>query len=388
MAPKPEVAAPELVEPEVAAPEPDEAEAIEAAPPEVAPPAALALRAAIAAAAPIDGDSLPPWAFPGPFEKRGRLVRDAVRGPPARTLDANLHQRGYCTDPCPVQDPDGGFHVWFNHPVRRWNRWPTAIFYTHTDASGLRCTTPTPAVLPDDDERWQYETPNVLFDERTGQWIMLTLRYRYRGKHRRDHLSLQTAPTPRGPWTKHGAVMWPELPFERPYRDRDDNLQGGLQEPSLHRCGEWLVSWYGAVTYGRGQWPSVGVAGSLDDGETWVRWPRPLQRGSDGRGAGQPDVVRDPRGGWHMYWQERRGPRHAFHHAFSRDGIEWHPHPENPILVAGEDGWDRGRITAPAVEIVPDGGASYRHWLFYFGGDAPARSGAAWWIGLAVENAR
>ncbi len=332
------------------------------------------LRAAVA---------LPPYAFCGRFDVLGRctLIGGMMRENGELTTEGDtLHPAGHGGDPFVWREGEL-YRMDFQHPVydRELRRWPTAIAHT-TSTDGLRWTPPKLIRKPiyhedGNPQPTQFETP--AHAEIAGQHVRALLTYRYEGRwSRRDSVTLWASRDVLGPLEQFGSPLSPELAWEQPWLDPDGDLVGGVQEPTfLGPFGPWVIVVYGAVTYGKGFVPSIGLAGTPDGGQTWVRLPDPII--PDG---GQPHAFRDPRGGFHLFWQMRDGPRYEVHHAFSAGNLaQWHLNPANPVLASGGPDW-LGRITAPSVLIEErEGRWVWRMWFF----GHPDEDERTKWIGAA-----
>lgn len=176
-------------------------------------------------------------------------------------------------------------------------------------------------------------------------------------------------------WEKSAEpVMTAELPWEQPF-DAGGFEVGGVLEPSvLYEDGRWRM-WY--VGFGHDpedpddvSYSRIGYAESTD-GVTWAKRPEPvLVGGGDGfesLGVSHPNVVADPRGGYHLFYvgigadeELRMG------HAYSTDGIVWERNPANPIIVGEPGGFDAGLVGGPSAVFV-DGELQ----LFYMGTPKP-----------------
>lgn len=173
-------------------------------------------------------------------------------------------------------------------------------------------------------------------------------------------------------WVKADApVLTATLPWEQPF-DAGGFEVGGVLEPTVMVDeGTWKL-WYqgfgqldGEVSYSR-----FGYAESLD-GLSWEKRDDPIFTGEpdtfEALGVGHTNVVRDPSGGYHLFYvgigldeQLRMG------HAYSDDGLAWQRNPNNPIIegVAGE--FDAGVVGGPSALFV-DG----ELWLYYMGTGSP-----------------
>jgi hypothetical protein len=164
-----------------------------------------------------------------------------------------------------------------------------------------------------------------------------------------DGISWDKAPEP---------VMEAELPWEQTF-DAGGFEVGGVLEPTvLYEDGRWRM-WY--VGFGRDDdsldYARIGYAESVD-GITWNRQPESVLEGGEGfeaLGVSHPDVVADPRGGYHMFYvgigedeQIRMG------HAYSEDGIEWERNPANPIIAGVPGEFDAELVGGPSAVFVGD----------------------------------
>ncbi len=165
-------------------------------------------------------------------------------------------------------------------------------------------------------------------------------------------------------------VLIADLPWEQPFDGGGFEIGGVLEPTVIHEDGRWRM-WYvgfgredGDVDYAR-----IGYAESTD-GITWTKRPEPVFVGGDSfeaLGVSHPDVVADPRGGYHMFYvgigedeQLRMG------HAYSDDGITWERNPANPIIVGEPGEFDEGLVGGPSAVFVGDD----LH-LFYMGTTKP-----------------
>lgn len=353
----------------------------------------------------------PPDAF---VVELDRIDRCTLRPGPSIPAGKNVHPSGFGTDGDVTLSDDGEwFRIVFNHPVWvsnlpkpggtvRRGRWPTSIWAASARVAdhGTLWTEPTPVLLPRTSpihvQPLQWETPSRWYDRLHQLWRLAVLGYQYDvAGHRVDRIYSFRARRP-GPDGRDGAYdqvgepMSPVGADEQPFTNPDGFRLGGVQEPSEQRFGNLIARWYNKMRYAAGLKPSIGLAISTDNGDTWTRWPRPVQRPTHpgAEHAGQPNVVRLPSGrGLSMMWQEvwRAGgvKHHGFFQAWSPDGVNWVPNPRNPVLEQSATGWDRGRITAPSQCFVPDGDGGHWLYLFYFGAAKPAGSGEPFWFGVA-----
>jgi len=352
--------------------------------------------------------ALPSYAFIGKLKREGRAVQKAGVSSEGEPIAAgtNLNVCGFGTDPDVVLKPGGGFRMVFNSP--HWNpalkRYPTAIWGTESD-DGINWSTPIPVLTPvltaGQQQPVQFETPSLRYDETAGRWLLAVTEYQYEAGNRSDSVSLWRAEDWSGPYERVGTPLSPVHPWEAPWQNQQGKLTGGCQEPALmpKRCG-WLVTPYGGVTYANGQKPSIGIAGSPDDGATWLRLSTPIiTSNGKGLGAGQPDWALDPRGGVHWFWQTRTPPAteggrpiYRVHHGFSHhDLTRVYLNPNNPVLENDDpNAWDSGRITATGVVIEMREGKAVFHGHYFGGkniaGTSPCGSGTEQWIGYATYS--
>ncbi len=109
---------------------------------------------------------------------------------------------------------------------------------------------------------------------------------------------------------------------------------------------------------------TIELATSLD-GVNWVKHDdnpvlQPGPEWYDGERAGDPWVLHD--GGIYKMWytcQNRPEITYGIAYATSVDGIEWTKHPENPVLIAGDEGPDSDSVRDPCVVKT---GAKFEMW--------------------------
>lgn len=177
-------------------------------------------------------------------------------------------------------------------------------------------------------------------------------------------------------WDKRTTpVMTSELAWEQPF-DAGGFEVGGVLEPSvIVEDGVWRM-WYAGfgrdpdepddVAYAR-----IGYAESAD-GITWTKRPDPVFVRDPGvefeaLGVSHPNVVADPRGGYHLFYvgigvdeDLRMG------HAYSVDGFTWERNPANPIIEGVPGEFDAGMVGGPSALFVGD-----RLELFYMASTKP-----------------
>lgn len=173
-------------------------------------------------------------------------------------------------------------------------------------------------------------------------------------------------------WTKRETpVLTATLPWEQAF-DAGGFEVGGVLEPSvIIEDGVWRL-WYQAFGHEADEiaFARFGYAES-SDGITWEKHPEPIFRGEgamfDAVGVGHTNVVADPAGGYHLFYVGigldeflRMG------HAWSEDGLDWEPNPNNPIIVGAAGEWDEGLVGGPSAVFV-DGVLR----LYYMGTPAP-----------------
>jgi predicted GH43/DUF377 family glycosyl hydrolase len=122
--------------------------------------------------------------------------------------------------------------------------------------------------------------------------------------------------------------------------------------PTVVRDGEGYRMWY-TGSDSDSIW-TVNLATS-PDGISWTKHPEnPVLRPSewyDAERAGDPWVVRDD-GVYRMWYTCQNRPMnitYAIAYATSQDGVNWIKHPQNPVLLAGEEGPDSNSVRDPCV---------------------------------------
>lgn len=139
--------------------------------------------------------------------------------------------------------------------------------------------------------------------------------------------------------------------------------------------------YYGGFTSsGRG---SIGLATSRD-GINWTKFSgnpvmSPGPAGSwDDDAVHSPNVFRDHRGIYQMYYSGNGLPSASIGYATSPDGITWTKHSANPLLTPSfTNNWESFLVTDPRVIVV---GSTY--YMFYFG----APDANAYQIGVATSQ--
>ncbi len=116
---------------------------------------------------------------------------------------------------------------------------------------------------------------------------------------------------------------------------------------------------------GGNQGRQIGLATSKDT----INWRKVgdspvLPKGS--KGEWDSKYVTDPdvlivKGEWIMYYVGSDGTGEKIGLAMSRDGIHWTKHPDNPIFVPADEGWDSKNVMQPSV--IPGGDK----WRMYYG---------------------
>jgi predicted GH43/DUF377 family glycosyl hydrolase len=259
-------------------------------------------------------------------------------------------QLGTCFD-MSVSIADGGYRMWFS-----WR--PKASIGCAVSDDGLHWqASPEPVLGPDPDsaiEDLEVTRPYVLAEN--GGYTMW-----YAG-HSPDRVVICRATSPDGlGWQRHGAVLEPELPWEK----------AALMCPSVLRdeAGTYHLWYSGGERY---EPDAIGYATS-EDGVSW-------RRVGDG-----PVLGPDPRSGWE---RERVAGAHIFAHdgwmyaayigfangfedsaigiARSADGVHWQRHAGNPVLSRGAAGdFDSINVYKPFVIVEGD------LWRLWFNASAP-----------------
>jgi predicted GH43/DUF377 family glycosyl hydrolase len=140
----------------------------------------------------------------------------------------------------------------------------------------------------------------------------------------------------------------------------------GVADPYvIQRNGEFYLYYLGMD---RARRQRLGVARS-HDGVVWEKLlSNPIMElgeagAFDEMGLGEPAVWSSGGSYWMLYTGRARGEKRRIGLAKSADGIYWS---REPLIIEGEQAWDKEVVCDPTVELVPEG---IRVW--FGGGDVP-----------------
>jgi sucrose-6-phosphate hydrolase SacC (GH32 family) len=143
-------------------------------------------------------------------------------------------------------------------------------------------------------------------------------------------------------WEKRGAVV-----STGPWGSFDEF---GVSDPSVNRAGDFLYLFYTGLDRARRQ--RLGLARSRDG----IRWEKLranpiLEMGADENGLGEPAVWSGAGFWWMLFTVRAADEQRRIGLAKSRDGVHWS---REPLLIQGEQDWDREVVCDPTVEVMPN----------------------------------
>jgi len=340
----------------------------------------------------IDGDNSIYSKFPSNWEHLPGPLKTKDEGnvpPELEPYDPdpeNFHPTGNQSDPCVIRD-QGKFRMWFCAFVVNDGVEMQGQAYAESLQDGILWEDPKDKELwvklvVKPDSGTAFETPDVCKNPNTGEYFL------YSSVHPlgslRYYISLATSQDGGVTWTKRSApVLTPKYDWEQPV-----NNSGGVLEPSViyDENEQCFKMWYSAEGIMDNVWAyRIGYATSKD-GINWERLPKPVFVPEAGKWDSQivshEDVVKDPAGGYHLFYvgtySINSAGLYGIGHAYSEDGIHWERNPENPIIKREPNTWKSGMVGGP-TPVFHNG----KLYLYYFG----SKNNQSWtqvYFGLSI----
>lgn len=190
------------------------------------------------------------------------------------------------------------------------------------------------------------------------------------GRHYPWTLGVAIADRPEGPWVEYKVNPMVNV-------GKDDDWDGvAIYNGSVVNVGDRWYMWYSGFGKHPDQFGLIGLATASSPLGPWTKYPENpvLSHGSPGSWNGfglQEPYVLFYDGLFHMWVSgnadESRPMQAAIGYFWSKDGIRWEGHPNNPVLPTGRPGgWDYPNVSEPFVYIEGD-----TIYLFYEGFSGP-----------------